>query len=99
MKELEEAFSAYIEEIKLSDVSTKRREIINSIKELIAVIQLLANSTGIELHYLKSKEILDLENIEVSENDFLEAIIVYIENAKSIIGEYLDASTFNSDEI
>jgi len=89
MEELNLAFNNYIEEVKKLDTMGKRNELINSIKQLIAVFESFAKDENIELHYLKNREILDLSNNPVSEDDFLEASLVYLEVAKNIIGEYL----------
>ena len=89
MEELNKSFQEYMEEFKLLDVEEKRSEIIDSIKELIAVFDKLAENDNIELHYLKNREINDLKNKVVSEDDFLEAELVYLEVAKNLIGEYL----------
>ena len=90
MDELNIAFSEYIKELKNLDVLSKRKELIESIKQMIVIFQALADSENIELHYLKSNEILDLNNSDVSEDDFIEAAIVYLEVAKNLIGEYLE---------
>ena len=90
MEELDKAFKDYIEEYKKLDVNTKRKEIINSLKETIAVIDAKATSEGLKLHYLKSREVLDLNQENVSEDDFLEANLVYLETAKHLIGEYFE---------
>ena len=89
MEELNKSFEEYMSEFKLLNVSEKRTEIIDSIKELIAVFEQLAINDDIELHYLKNREINDLKNKVVSEDDFLEAELVYLEVAKNLIGEYL----------
>ena len=89
MEELNIAFNNYIEEVKKLDTTGKRNELINSIKQLIAVFESFADSDKIELNFLKNREILDLRNNPVSEDDFLEASLVYLEVAKNIIGEYL----------
>ncbi len=89
MEELNLAFNNYIEEVKKLDTAGKRNELINSIKQLIAVFESLAIEENVELHYLKNKEILDLNDTNVSEDDFIEAALVYLEVAKNIIGEFL----------
>ena len=78
--------NSYIEEFKKQDISTKRKEIIESIKELMALIDALSIEDGIEFQFLKSKEINEFDK---TEDDFLEAIIVYIENLKNSISQYL----------
>lgn len=89
MEELNQTFNEYMEEFKKLNLKEKRNEIINSIKDLIAIFDKLAEIDGIELHYLKNQEIKDLQKEEVSEDDFLEGELVYIEVAKNMIGEYL----------
>ena len=89
MEELQLSFNKYIDEIKKLDTLDKRDELIYSIKELIAIFEQLATIDNIDLHYLKNREINDLNNKNVSEDDFLEASLVYLEVAKNLIGEYL----------
>ena len=90
MEYLDQTFFDYIEEYKKLDINSKREELINSLKEMIAIIDMKAKSEEINLYYLKSKEILDLNSNNVSEDDFLEAALVYLETGKHLIGEYLD---------
>ena len=89
MEELNLAFNNYIEEVKKLDTAGKRDELIYSIKKLIAIFESFAKEDNIEINFLKSREILDLNNTTVSEDDFIEAALVYLEVAKNIIGEYL----------
>lgn len=89
MNELNESFNDYINELKKLSTKEKRIELIDSIKELIAGFEFLAERDNLKLHYLKNKEILDLNNEFVSEDDFIEAAVVYVEVAKNLIGEYL----------
>lgn len=44
---------------------------------------------GVGVDYIKSDEIRDLYNENVSEDDFLEGVFVYFEVAKSVLGQYL----------
>ena len=89
MNEINESFNEYINELKKLSINEKRDELILSIKELIAEFEFLAERDKIKLHYLKNREILDLNKDYVSEDDFIEAAIVYIEVAKNLMGEYL----------
>lgn len=90
MDELNEAFTNYMEEFKKQPIETKRTLVIDAIKELIAVFDQLAQMENIQINYLQSREINDIKSDNVSEDDFLEAELVYIETAKNIIGEYLN---------
>ena len=89
MDELNKSFSSYLESFKQLEIPSKRREIIRAVNEITAMFDELANESNIELSYLKSKEILELKDGTESEDDYLEALLVYIENAKNVLGEYL----------
>lgn len=89
MEELNNSFENYIEEFKKLSVKDKREEVINSVKEIIAVFDKIARDDNIVLNFLKALEIDDLNKDKVSEDDYLEGLIVYIEAAKNMIGQYL----------
>lgn len=90
MEELNQAFREYMEAYKKLSIPEKREEIINSTKELIAAFEQLSAQDNIPLSFLRSREIDDLDGDNVSEDDFLEAELVYLEVAKNIIGQYLN---------
>lgn len=85
MDERQEIFNKYIEEYKKNDIRSKREKYISSLKELIFIFDGLAEADNIKLEYLKNNEILETE----TEDDFLEASMVYLEIAKDIIGQYI----------
>lgn len=87
--ELQSSFTEYIDTVKLLPLNEKKQEVIDSIKGLIANIDMIAQMDNIELHYLKSKEINDISKEPVSDDDYVEALLVYIEVAKNMLGEYL----------
>lgn len=89
MEDANTLFTEYMEAFKELDISEKRVEIINSIKEISALLVKLANDDGISLNYLNSKEILNFKNGRETEEEFLEALLVYIENFKEMLGQYL----------
>ncbi len=89
MSDINETFNDYILEFKKLTTIEKREEILNSIKELIVIFEQMAKMDNISLSYLKSQEILDIKKSN-TEDDYLEALLVYLENAKNLIGQYLD---------
>lgn len=89
-EELNVAFKDYVEKFKVLSIPDKRIEIINSMKELNGVVEALSEIKCVELENLKSKEILDFNNGLESEDDFLEALFVYVENLKNLIGQYFN---------
>lgn len=85
------AFNDYINEYKKLNLLEKREEYITALKELIVLFEGFASIDNIKLEYLKNNEVLDLNKANVSEDDFLEAAMVYLEVSKDIIGQYLTA--------
>lgn len=89
MNEKELILKKYIEEYKKLDIKSKKEEFITSLKELLIIFDGLAEVDNIKLEYLKNNEILDLQSDDVSDDDFLEAAMVYLEISKDIIGQYI----------
>ena len=89
MDELNNSFNRYLEAFKRMRISDKRQDIINAINEITASFVSLAEDANINIEYIKSKEITELNNGYESEDDYLEALLVYIENAKNVLGQYL----------
>lgn len=97
MNELNVLFNNYIGEFKKLDTNSKREEFIRVLKEFVAFLNVMASNEGIEVNFLKNNEILDLKKEYVTEDDFIEACLVYLENAKNIIGEFLDKKLYDND--
>lgn len=89
MTEKDIALKNYIDAFKQLDIKEKREEYITSLKELLVIFEGLAEADNITLNYIKNNEILDLNKENVSEDDFLEAAMVYLEVSKDIIGQYI----------
>jgi len=89
MEEKNRVFKEYIEAFKELDTDRKREEFIKSLKDFIVIFDSLAQQDNIKIEYMHSNEILDLQKENLSEADFIEASVVYLEIAKDIIGQYL----------
>ena len=88
-EELNNNFNEYLETFKQLNIPQKRMEIIHAVNEITASFDMLASEANVKLSHLKSKETFDLKEGYESEDDYLEALLVYVENAKSVLGEYL----------
>lgn len=88
MDDLEVAFKEYVSAFKQMEISDKRKEIIRNINEISAVFDMLATESNIQLSYLRSNDISELKDGYESEDDYLNALLVYVENAKTLIGQY-----------
>lgn len=89
MEEKNRIFKEYIEAFKELDTERKREEFIKLLKDFIVIFDSLAQQDNIKIEYMHSNEILDLQKENLSESDFIEAAVVYLEIAKDIIGQYL----------
>lgn len=89
MEERNVVFKEYIESFKNLHDDDKKDVLVESVKELIAIFDQFSKNNNISLEYMHSKEILDLNKENVSDSDFLEAIFVYLEVSKDLIGQYL----------
>ena len=89
MNELNGSFNQYLEVFKQLPIPEKRQDIIYAINEITASFASLAEDSNINVEYIKSKEVTELNNGYESEDDYLEALLVYIENAKNVLGQYL----------
>ena len=89
MDELNTAFANYMNDVKKLDTNGKRKELFDSLMDFGNSIVQLASKEGIELHYLQDREIHDLYNENLQEDDVLEAMLVYFEMIKNMVGEYL----------
>lgn len=88
MDDLEVAFKEYASAFKQMEIPDKRKEIIRNINEISAVFDMLATESNIQLSYLQSNDISELKDGYESEDDYLNALLVYVENAKTLIGQY-----------
>ena len=70
-------------------VADKKKRIIDEIKLMIVVIEKICIERKIEYREVKSKEILALKQENVSEDDYLTALYVYVEYLKEVMGAYL----------
>lgn len=70
MEDANTLFTEYMDAFKELDISEKRIEIINSIKEVSALLVKLADDDGISLKCLNSKEILNFKMVERLKKSF-----------------------------
>ena len=89
MNEKQEVFNDYINKLKKMNLNSKKFELFESLKEFVSILESLSKTENIELNYLNTKEIEDLYKENSSEDDFVEAILVYVEIIKDLVGQYL----------
>lgn len=85
-----EDFDRYIEEYKKLPLQKKKQMVNEETKKLLAFIEKANNDLNITDTILFNREILDLNNEVVSDDDFVEAMFVYIYSIREAIGRYFN---------
>ena len=89
-------FDAFIEEFKELSLIEKQQQIVKDLKEMIASYQQLCTLSRIENDIIINREVLDINKEAYSEDDYAEAIYVYIQTLKEITANFL-IPTINSN--
>ena len=82
-------FEDYVTEYKSMDLVNKRKKLVKEVKLMIVILEKICVDNDISFREVKSKEILAINDDNCSESDYLEALFVYIEYLKEILGAYL----------
>ena len=83
-------FNEYIEAFKKLPLKKKQDLTIKEIIELFAFINKLQNDLNLNNNVLYNKEIEDLNNETATEDDFVEAVYVYIYSLKEYLADYIE---------
>ena len=68
------------------DISQKNSEIVEKQKLILAFLIKFATEHGVSFEFLRSKEISDIEGNNGTNEDYLEAMMVYTQNIEELIG-------------
>jgi len=82
-------FEDYVAEYKSMDLVNKRKKLVKEVKLMIVILEKICVDNDISFRDVKSKEILAINDDNCSESDYLEALFVYVEYLKEILGAYL----------
>lgn len=92
---MQENFDMLIENYKKLQLDKKKENLVNELKEMIAVYVYIAESNNIPIQLLKTKEILDINFEKSTEDDYIEAIYAYFNVLKEIVSKIIDVQYFN----
>ena len=89
-------FNEYIEKYKQLNLKDKQKNIINLLKEDIIILQKVLSNNNKENDYkmLYNREILDVNNENYTEDDFSEAVIVYLYDIRELVAELIEKGGF-----
>lgn len=97
MDNIKNIFNEYVNAYKLLDIKDKRGEVVKKLKEMIVIFQQICEDSNIKYDLLTSREILDLEKEPVSEDDYLEAVFVYTNVLRELMGAVLGKIILNEN--
>lgn len=83
-----ENFNEYMESFKQLPLSEKQAIIMKQLKVLASFTNSLCNEIGVNNDLLINKELLDVEDNEYSEDDFVEAILVLINSIQNSVCDF-----------
>ena len=84
-------FENAVNEFDKLNVSDKKKRIIDEIKLMIVVMEKICIERKIDYRQVISQVILALKQENISEDDYLTALYVYIEYLKEVMGAYLSS--------
>ena len=93
------SFNEHVEKFKKLSVEKKKQVTISEMKQLLVLITLLKEKFNVPQNILYNKEILDANGDNVSEEDFVEAIFVYINIIKEAFSEYVNYTINNKEDL
>ena len=85
-----ETFNEYIEAYKKLPLQKKKQTANEEVKKLLAFIEKANNDLNLNDTILFNREILDLNSDNVSDDDFVEAMFVYIYSIREALSIYFN---------
>lgn len=86
IEEKQKIFTLFMDEFVKLNIDQKNNEIIEKQKIILAFLLKFATERGLQFEFLKNKEITDIENKKGTNEDYLEAMMVYLQNIEELIG-------------
>ncbi len=84
------SFNQYVNAYKKLPLQKKKEMVNEETKKLIAFIEKINADMGIKEQTLFNREILDLNSNNISDDDFTEAMFVYIHTIRELLGAYFN---------
>lgn len=91
MNNIQEKFDNMVEAFTKLDLNTMKEEIIKGQKEVLSDVALINQRLNRTHEPLLNKELIDLNNIPISEKDFLEGIFVFTKSVDESLKDLLNS--------
>lgn len=89
MRDRKTIFDKYMEEYVKLPIVDKYNQIIEKQKRIIALLYYNASENGVDLEMLSNKELFDLTKENPTNDDYVEAIMVYSQNIEELLSQIL----------
>lgn len=95
---LQNDFNDFIKEFTELSLIEKQKITIDEFKEMIAIISKLCKDYNINYEMLLNRELADVEKTDYTQDDFVEAIYVYMQSLKELLAAYINENIKNDYE-
>lgn len=85
-----ENFNKYVDAFKMLPLQEKKVRVVKEFQELLIFIEKAKQDLRIANGVLYNKEVLDLNSNNVSDEDFVEAMFVYVHSVQEALGSYFN---------
>lgn len=83
-------FNEYVEKYKKLPLNEKKEIVESELQEVLKVMDALCKRHGKEPKVLYNREIQDLKNNNATQDDFVEAMFVYVHSVKELFASLID---------
>ncbi|MEE3343410.1 MAG: hypothetical protein VZS44_04915 [Bacilli bacterium] len=88
-----EDFNKYMEEFKSYSIEEKRKVAIDQLKLIASLTNTMCEKLNIKNDIIITKDIMEAEKENVSEEDFIEGIVVYANSIQNSLCDFIDKTT------
>lgn len=86
----QDEYNKYIELYKKMSLKDKKEALEKEIKDTLVFLMKLHEENGWKAELLLNKEVLDIRDANSTEDDFVEAMFVYILSIQEMLASYID---------
>lgn len=84
------AFNEYIEVYKKLSLKKKQDLVVEEILDIFKFLNKLKQDLNLDNNVLFNKELDDLKNVDFTDDDFVEAVYVYMCSLKEYLADYIE---------
>ena len=86
-------FNNYMNEFKQNSLEEKRKISLDQLKIIASLTNTMCNELGIENDLLVTKDIVEAQGENISEDDYVESVVVYTSSIQNSLCDFVDKMT------